>query len=761
MFAQSARQYFRAGEEFFEKMNFRDAIEQFTRAVEMDPGYDRAYIQRANAYARLNDYEHAAADYDRAIVFNEKDAELYYLSGYAHHQQGRLGDALTRLEKAIDMKRNYLEAYQVRSMVYFKLQRYQEALEDCRICLRLKEDALGYYNLAQVYDRLEMYREAEDAYRNSLRENDQVAETHFALAGLLHKREKNSEALETVGKMLELDPQNLEGMLLQSRILSSLQNYQGAIEVLSLASIEHPDDPRIYLIRGDHYALMNQAPYAVIDYTKVIELVPEMAEAYYKRAAAYEAIRDHSNALADYEKLLVMSGQDRVARELSAEVRGRIFELNREDVKPQVELTEPESGMDGSVDVPRGAEVIALTGLIKDESNIKSLQVNNFAVPVEKTEKGYRFLTSVNVKETDQIIVQVSDVYDNAETAIYALRRTEVDPPSVQIIAPYGTENNVLCLDSEDPNMYIEGRIADESRIRSIYIDSVSASYIPSDINPSFSAMVNVGNRSRITVLAEDVYGNRSETSFTLNRNTRSFDNNPMGKTWAIFIENSNYESYARLEGPARDITLMKAALDKYQIHNLIHKKDMSKQELERFFAIELRDLIRSNRVNSLMVWYAGHGKYINETGYWIPVDANWNDEFSFFSINALKASMQSYPDCLSHTLVITDACESGPAFYQAMRSGLQERDCDNWEDARLKSSQVFSSAGYERAADNSQFTRTFANVLTHSPGDCIPIEKIVQKVTTAVVNNRQQEPQFGRIAGLEDENGTFFFIPK
>jgi hypothetical protein len=187
----------------------------------------------------------------------------------------------------------------------------------------------------------------------------------------------------------------------------------------------------------------------------------------------------------------------------------------------------------------------------------------------------------------------------------------------------------------------------------------------------------------------------------------------------------------------------------------------MTKVDLQKFFSIELRDMIRSNRVKSILIWYAGHGKFVNERGYWIPVDASRDDEFTYYNTNALKASMQSYPDYLDHTLVITDACESGPSFYQAMRSGLQERSCDDWESTLFKSSQVFSSAGYELAVDNSQFTKTFANVLVNNPGSCLPIEKIVDKVTAAVVNGNRQEPQFGKISGLEDEDGTFFFMPK
>jgi len=182
---------------------------------------------------------------------------------------------------------------------------------------------------------------------------------------------------------------------------------------------------------------------------------------------------------------------------------------------------------------------------------------------------------------------------------------------------------------------------------------------------------------------------------------------------------------------------------------------------MEKFFSIELRDLIKKNNVNSIVVWYAGHGKFVNNTGYWIPVDAVRDDEFTYFNINNLKASMQSYASSVIHTLVVTDACESGPSFYQAMRSTPKIRDCGNWEATRFKSSQVFSSAGNELASDNSQFTKTFANTLINNPNQCIPIESIVMKVTDAVAKNKQQKPQFGKIDGLVDENGTFFFVKK
>ena len=131
MLAQSAKQYYKAGEEFSKKMNFKDAIQQYNRAIELDPDYEKAYVKRAMSYSKLGDYSHAAEDFDRALVFSEKDAELYYFSGNAHHLQGRNNFALGKQNTAIKLKGNFLQAYQVRTIIYLELEKYEEALEDC------------------------------------------------------------------------------------------------------------------------------------------------------------------------------------------------------------------------------------------------------------------------------------------------------------------------------------------------------------------------------------------------------------------------------------------------------------------------------------------------------------------------------------------------------------------------------------------------------------------------------------------------------
>ncbi|HJX72189.1 MAG TPA: caspase family protein, partial [Bacteroidales bacterium] len=486
------------------------------------------------------------------------------------------------------------------------------------------------------------------------------------------------------------------------------------------------------------------------------------SEAYYKRAYSYEQTGNFKAAIKDYQTLTKLSEYDVVARKLLDSADERLFELNREENSPEIAIIEPLPFDYDVLKVPKNKSEITVKGKIFDESNLKSLKINNIAIPFILNDDKFEFSTNVDVSKADLINFTAVDVYENMKNVTYVIERTEIDAPKIAILAPYASDNGEIYLESNESTIYVEGKIADESLIKSIFINDVSASFKLDENNPRFAATINVINKDKFTVKATDIYGNETEKDFILNREGITLlENNPMGKTWVVFVENSNYESFPSLDGPSKDVTLMRSALARYDIQKIIHKKDLNKKEMEKFFSIELRDLIRSNRVEALLVWYAGHGKFINETGYWIPVDAKRDDEFTYFNISALRASLQSYSNIVTHVLVITDACESGPTFYQAMREIPKERNCADWEATRLKSSQVFSSAGYELAVDNSQFTRTFANTLANNPNTCIPIESVVSKVTSAVTQNNQQKPKFGKISGLEDEDGTFFFISK
>ncbi len=760
--AQNAKQYYKTGLTFIEAKNYMDAIDQFSKAVQIDPDYVDAYIERARAYRLVNETAKAAEDFDRALVFEKKKEKLYLEASDANFMLLRYDKALELVKEAIDLNSKSDEGYRLQCRIQVGMGNYSEALVSVNKALLLKDNAENNYYHGVVSDSMKNYNQAELDYEKAIAKERKFIQAYLSLASLRLHLNKLNKAIDHCNAVLNLDPKNKDAFLIRSRVYVKMLEYPKAIDDISKVVFNSPDDPAVYIIRGTYYQEFTQFQNSLNDFTKAIMLDPKNSEAIYKRAYSYEQIGDFKAAIKDYSTLAGLSEYDMYARKHLDDAKKRLYELNRETNRPKVTLLDPAPSDEYTVKLAKNRSRLSVRGKIYDESEIISLKINDVDISFLKNNDVFEFLAEVDVSGLDIFSVVAEDAYNNLQQVTYSIERTEINPPRISIIAPYASDDGEIYLDTDNVNLYVEGNITDESLIRSILIDGVSASFMLNERNPKFSATINVANKNKFTVQATDHYGNDTIQVFTLNREGVSLlEANPMGRTWVIFVENSNYETFPSLDGPSKDVTLMRSALARYDVQKIIHKQDMTKKDMEKFFSIELRDLIRSNRVNSLLIWFAGHGKFINETGYWIPVDAKRDDEFTYYNLNALRASLQSYTNFVVHTLVITDACESGPTFYQAMRETPKIRTCTDWEAVKFKSSQVFSSAGYELAVDNSQFTRTFANTLANNPDACIPIQLIVQKVTLAVTQNNQQKPKFGKIVGLTDEDGEFFFISK
>lgn len=758
--AQNPKKLYKEGLKLVETQDYNGAIEQFNQAIEIDATLTDAYFARGDAFNSMKNFDNALTDYEKVIELDPKLTDAYFKAAKIYYDKEVYDKALSLLNEATLLDRKFLNAIQLKIYTLIKLEDYENAVIECNKALGLSNTFIYHYAHGVASDSLGNFSIAEQDYTKTINLNAGFAKAYYALAKVHLKLNKLDDALESANKAVEKFPDEIDAYLTRSLVFHERSDYPSAINDLSKVIVLEPENQDVLNLRGVYYQEFSQHQNAITDFTKVIEINAENDMAYMHRAESYEEITKFDLAIADYQKFIDLNSENQEST-LYASVTKRLYDLRREEILPELAFSTPEEIRVGVVAVVGDALTMMINANIIDQSGIEYVKIDGVEVEVKmnEEEKPY-FEHELVIEDKSTFAVEVADEYNNVLSTNYVIERTEIDAPIIALMIPPSSDNGETYLENNDPNLFIEGTINDESLIKEIVVDGILASFDNNAPNPNFTANLDITNKNNITIKATDIYGNTTEKIFTFTRSEIAEDN-PMGKTWAIFIENSNYESFASLDGPVKDVSEMKKALSNYKIHNVIHKKDLSKIDLEKFFSIELRDLVKKYRVNSLLVWYAGHGKFINETGYWIPVDATRDDEFTYFNINSLKASMQSYTDVITHTLVITDACESGPSFYQAMRNTPKVKSCNDWQATKFKSSQVFSSAGYELAVDNSQFTKTFAKSLTYNTDACIPIESIVLKVTEAVQKNNQQSPQFGKIAGFEDENGTFFFIKK
>jgi tetratricopeptide (TPR) repeat protein len=73
-----ADDFFLQGNKNYETREYRKAIANYSRAIELNPKYANAYNNRGLIYSELKQYKEAIADFDEAIALNSQDILVYY-----------------------------------------------------------------------------------------------------------------------------------------------------------------------------------------------------------------------------------------------------------------------------------------------------------------------------------------------------------------------------------------------------------------------------------------------------------------------------------------------------------------------------------------------------------------------------------------------------------------------------------------------------------------------------------------------------------
>ena len=99
-YCQTADEYFDMGVSKLQLEDYRGAIADYTKVIEIDPNDATAYHERGFAKLQLKDNRGAIADYTKAIEIDPNDAIAYNGRGLAKLVLGQLDDGCLDLSKA-------------------------------------------------------------------------------------------------------------------------------------------------------------------------------------------------------------------------------------------------------------------------------------------------------------------------------------------------------------------------------------------------------------------------------------------------------------------------------------------------------------------------------------------------------------------------------------------------------------------------------------------------------------------------------------
>jgi tetratricopeptide (TPR) repeat protein len=176
-----------------------------------------------------------------------KTKEQWRADGDAHAAAGRHVPALVAYNQAIQLDRDYTDAYLNKSVVLHKLKWYREMLATCKEAVRCDlSNAGAHLNMGLALSKLRHY---------------EVALTAFDQA-------------------LQCSPTMLSAYLNKGLVLGTLKRHKEALKVFDQAIQQVPDDSVAHMLRGDALVRLKRYDEALLAYERASHLNPNKASDY-------------------------------------------------------------------------------------------------------------------------------------------------------------------------------------------------------------------------------------------------------------------------------------------------------------------------------------------------------------------------------------------------------------------------------------------------------------------------------------------------
>jgi tetratricopeptide (TPR) repeat protein len=111
VYGQTATEYCIRGNAKGRLQDYRGAIADFNRAIELNPNLALTYYNRGLSKYKLQDYRGAIADYNKEIELNPNFEEAYYNRGLSKYELQDYRGAIADYAKAIKLNPNHAKAY--------------------------------------------------------------------------------------------------------------------------------------------------------------------------------------------------------------------------------------------------------------------------------------------------------------------------------------------------------------------------------------------------------------------------------------------------------------------------------------------------------------------------------------------------------------------------------------------------------------------------------------------------------------------------
>ncbi|MBI5359800.1 MAG: tetratricopeptide repeat protein [Planctomycetes bacterium] len=208
---------------------YDEAIEAFSKAIELYPDYTFAYNQRGWAHSQKGDWQNALTDYDKEVSLLPDNPQALNNRGSAYQQLRYFDEALADYSKALQIDPYYTELYINRGLIYTDRGLLDEALNDFNVALQLVPGhAWAYNGRGRVYARKNELDKAISDFSNAIKGYGYFAAAYGDRGNVYMAKGEFDLAVEDFTKMIEIEPNDLYGYYYRANAYAAKGDFRKA-----------------------------------------------------------------------------------------------------------------------------------------------------------------------------------------------------------------------------------------------------------------------------------------------------------------------------------------------------------------------------------------------------------------------------------------------------------------------------------------------------------------------------------------------------
>jgi len=185
---------------------YQEAIEDFNKAIFLNPAFYQAYASRAAVYDRTGQLDKALADMDMAVSLSAF-YKTYYARARLFEKKGEVEKAVRDFKQAIAHNPSYINAYVDLGLLYSKTGSYKNAVESFRGALALDPGHdYAHYGSGKALANLGDLNRALEHFRTAVRLRPGSALYRNMLGITYGQKSLFNDAVEQFREAVRLDP---------------------------------------------------------------------------------------------------------------------------------------------------------------------------------------------------------------------------------------------------------------------------------------------------------------------------------------------------------------------------------------------------------------------------------------------------------------------------------------------------------------------------------------------------------------------------